>query len=197
MDMEPTLAAGNAVRSWRRGGVFALLVAFAIMTIGAGSLSLAQFSDNASSTWAFTTGTINVNTSPTIFTTVSGMLPGDSSTQVLTVTNAGTGDLRYALAVTATNPLGAQLQLTIKTTDSGGGCAAFSGTTVLAATALNGAAVGSAVQGANAGDRSLRAGSSDVLCVRVGLPLSTANTFQGASSTATFAFAAEQTANNP
>ena len=184
-------------RRKRRRGIVALLGAVSILTIGAGSISLAQFTDSATSTWAFTTGTIDVNTSPSILTAVSNMLPGDTATQALTVSNAGTGDLRYAISVTATNTLGAQLQLTIKTQDGGGGCAAFTGTSVLAVTALNGAAVGSPAQGANVGDRNLTAGSSEVLCFRVSLPLSTGNTFQGVSSAATFTFNAEQTANNP
>lgn len=184
-------------RRKRRRGIVALLGAISILTIGAGSISLAQFTDSATSTWAFSTGTIDVNTSPAVLTAVTNMLPGDASTQALTVTNAGTGDLRYAISVAATNALGAQLQLTIKTQDGGGGCAAFTGTSVLAATTLNGAAVGSATQGANAGDRNLAAGVSEVLCFRVSLPLSTGNTFQGVSSAATFTFDAEQTANNP
>ena len=184
-------------RRKRRRGIVALLGAVSILTIGAGSISLAQFTDSATSTWAFTTGTIDVNTSPSVLTAVSNMLPGDTSTQALTVSNGGTGDLRYAISVAATNTLGAQLQLTIKTQDGGGGCAAFTGTSVLAATGLNGAAVGSSAQGANAGDRNLTAGSSEVLCFRVSLPLATGNSFQGASSAATFTFSAEQTANNP
>jgi hypothetical protein len=125
------------------------------------------------------------------------MMPGDSSTQALTISNAGSGDLRYAMSVVATNPLGAALQLTVKNEDSGGGCAAFTGSTVLAATTLNGAGWGSSVQGAQAGDRNLAAGANEVLCFRVSLPLSTSDALQGASSAATFTFDAEQTANNP
>jgi hypothetical protein len=128
---------------------------------------------------------------------VNNMMPGDTATQALTVSNAGTGDLRYSISVGATNALGAALQLTIKTQDGGGGCAAFTGTSVLAATTLNGAAVGSPVQGAQAGDRNLAAGTSEVLCLRVSLALSTGNALQGVSSAATFTFDAEQTANNP
>ena len=184
-------------RRKRRRGLVALLGAISILTVGAGSISLAQFTDTANSTWAFATGTIDVNTSPAVLTAVTNMMPGDTATQALTVTNAGTGALRYAMSTVATNALGAQLQLTIKTQDSGGGCAAFTGTSVLAITTLNGAAIGSAVQGANAGDRNLAAGANEVLCFRVSLPLSTGNTFQAASSAVTFTFDAEQTANNP
>ncbi|HXI79467.1 MAG TPA: TasA family protein [Verrucomicrobiae bacterium] len=184
-------------RRARRRGIVALLGAVSLLTIGAGSISLAQFTDSATSTWAFTTGTIDVNTSPAVVTAVNNMMPGDNATQALTVSNAGTGDLRYSISVAATNALGTALQLTVKTQDGGGGCAAFTGTSVLAATTLNGAAVGSSAQGAQAGDRNLTAGTSEVLCLRVSLPLSTGNALQGVSSAATFTFDAEQTANNP
>lgn len=184
-------------RRKRRRGIVALLAAVSLLTIGAGSISLAQFTDSASSTWSFTAGTIDVNTNPAVFTSISNMMPGDTNTQALTVTNAGSGDLRYALSTVATNALGNQLQLTIKAQDAGGGCAAFTGTSVLAATTLNGAGFGSSAQGAQAGDRTLAAGASEVLCFRVSLALSTGNAFQGATSAATFTFDAEQTANNP
>jgi hypothetical protein len=184
-------------RRTRRRGIVALLGAVSLLTIGAGSVSLAQFTDSASSTWAFATGTIDVNTSPAVLTAINAMMPGAISTQPLTVSNAGSGDLRYALSVAATNPLGTALQLTIKTEDAGGGCAAFTGTSVLAATTLNGAGFGSSAQGANPGDRNLAAGTNEVLCFRVSLPLATGNAMQGVSSAATFTFDAEQTANNP
>ena len=184
-------------RRKRRRGIVALLAALSLLTIGAGSISLAQFTDSTTSTWSFTAGTIDISTNPAVFTSVSAMMPGDTATQALTVTNGGTGDLRYAMTTVATNALGNQLQLTIKTEDGGGGCAAFTGTSVLAATTLNGAAVGNPAQGAHAGDRNLAAGASEVLCFRVSLPLSTGNAFQGATSAATFTFDAEQTANNP
>jgi spore coat-associated protein N len=184
-------------RRKRRRGIVALLGAISILTIGAGSISLAQFTDSASSTWAFSTGTIDISTSPAVLTAVTNMMPGDNATQALTVTNGGTGDLRYAMSTVATNALGGQLTLTVKTEDGGGGCALFNGTSVLATTTLNGAAIGSNAQGADAGDRNLLAGASEVLCFRVNLPLSTGNTFQGTSSAVTFTFDAEQTANNP
>ena len=144
-------------RRKRRRGMVALLGAISILTVGAGTISLAQFTDSATSTWAFSTGTIDVSVSPAVLTAVTNMMPGDTATQALTVANAGTGDLRYAMSTVATNPLGSQLQLTVKTEDGGGGCAAFTGTSVLAITTLNGAAIGSSAQGANAGDRNLAA----------------------------------------
>lgn len=184
-------------RRARRRGIVALLGAVSLLTIGAGSMSLAQFTDTDASTWAFTAGTIDINTNPAVLTAVSGMMPGDDATEALTVTNGGSGDLRYAISVAATNALGTALQLTINEEDGAGGCALFNGVSVLAATTLNGAAVGNSLQGADAGDRVLLAGASEVLCLRVSLPLTTGNGSQGASSAATFTFAAEQTVNNP
>jgi hypothetical protein len=183
-------------RRKRRRGIVALLAALSLMTIGAGSITLAQFTDTSTSTWSFTTGTIDISTTPTL-TAVTALMPGDDATQPLTVTNGGTADLRYAMSTAATNALGDQLQLTIKEEDAGGGCAAFTGASVLAATALDGAAFGDPAQGVQGGERTLAAGANEILCFRVSLDLSTGNSFQGVSSAATFTFDAEQTANNP
>lgn len=171
------------------------LLATTIIGLGAGAYSLAVFTDTAASTGSFASGTIDITSSPAVAYTVTSMLPGDASTATMTIANAGTAPLRYALTSTATTALGTALQLTVKTL--GTNCATFDGTTVLAATALNGAAIGSPTQGAQAGDRVLAAASSEVLCFRVSLPLATGNTLQGLTSALTLTFDAEQVANNP
>jgi hypothetical protein len=172
----------------------AVVIALSVVSVGAGAMSLAIFTDTAASTGTFTSGTIDITTSPTVAFTVGAMMPGDASTQALTIANAGTGAMRYSLTTVATNTLGAALTLTVKT--QGTNCTAFDGTTVLAATTLNGAAIGSPTQGADTGDRVLAAATNEVLCFRVSLPLATANALQGISSAVTFTFNAEQTANN-
>lgn len=179
----------------RRRWIVALLLGLTTLSLGAGLYSLAIFTDTDASTGTFATGTIDIKSSPTVAFTISAMVPGDASTQALTIDNAGTAPLRYALTTTATNALGDALTLTVKAL--GTSCAAFDGTSVLAATALDGATIGNPAQGANAGDRTLATAASEILCFRVSLPLATGNTLQGASSTATFTFDAEQTANNP
>jgi camelysin-like metallo-endopeptidase len=184
-------------RRKRRRGIVALLGAVSLLTIGAGSMSLALFTDTTSSTWSFTAGTIDISTTPVAFAAINPLMPGDTNTQALTVSNGGTAQLRYAMSTVATNALGTAIQLTVKTEDAGGGCAAFTGTTVVASGNLNGAAFGSNAQGAQAGDRTLNAGANEVLCFRINLPLSAPNSLQGATSAATFTFDAEQTANNP
>ncbi|MCP5025756.1 MAG: hypothetical protein GY929_05675, partial [Actinomycetia bacterium] len=56
---------------------------------------------------------------------------------------------------------------------------------------------GDVTQGSQAGDRVLAAAANEALCFNVSLPLGAANSAQGLSTTATFDFVAEQTANNP
>ena len=163
--------------------------------MGTGAFSLAIFTSTAASTGTFAAGTVVLTSSPAVAFTVAGMMPGDTNTQALTIANTGTAQLRYAMTTTATNTLGTTLTLTVKTL--GTSCAAFDGTSVLASTVLNGAAIGSPTQGAQAGDRVLSGVSNEVLCFRVSLPLATGDALQGITSAVTFTFAAEQTANNP
>ena len=153
----------------------------------------------------FTTGTVDISTSPTsALVTFSGMAPGDQVTNPITVTNAGTLQLRYAATSTTTeNTLAAQLDLTIKSgvttcTNAGFG---VDGTVVYATGDLGNTSainlIGNPAQGSQGGDRTLNASASEVLCFNVSLPSSTGNTYQGLTSTATFAFQAEQTSSNP
>jgi predicted ribosomally synthesized peptide with SipW-like signal peptide len=153
----------------------------------------------------FSTGTIDISTNPTTaLVTFSGMAPGDQVTNPITVSNAGTLQLRYAVTSTTTeNVLAAQLDLTIKTgvtacTNAGFGA---SGTVIYGPGDLGSTTgtnvIGNPAQGAQAGDRTLNASANEALCFHVELPSGTGNSFQGLTTTATFAFAAEQTANNP
>jgi hypothetical protein len=178
----------------QRLGLAALLGLTAV-SLGAGTMSLAIFSDTAASTGTFTSGTIDITSSPTVAFTVAAMVPGDATTQALTISNAGTASLRYSMTSAATNALGGSLNLTVRTL--GTSCAAFDGAMVVASAPLDGALIGSAVQGGQAGDRTLAAATNEVLCFRVDLPLATGNALQGAMSDVTFTFDAEQTANNP
>ena len=185
-------------RRKRRRGIAALLAALSALTIGAGSVSLALFTDQDSSTWSFTTGTIDIESNPAVMAAITAMMPGDTVADSLTISNAGTADFRYAMTTTATNALGDELDVEVREEDLDGACDDFDGAVVVAGgTPLDGAGFGSAAQGADAGDRVLIGGASEVLCFQVSLPLATDNTFQGATSLATFLFPAEQTANNP
>ncbi len=198
----------------RRGGrVRPLLaisaVALALVSVGAGAFSLALFTSTADVTSnTFTTGTIIVSTSPaSALITYANMLPGDTTTSALTVSNTGTGALRYVMTSTSTNAdvptpknLRDQMTLVVKTKDTNtAGCGNFNGTTVYTG-ALSGAAWGTL--GAGSLTARTLAGSdpgpaaSEVLCFRASLPIGTGNSFQNATTTTTFTFNAEQTANN-
>ena len=88
------------------------------------------------------------------------------------------------------------LSLTVKTI--GTNCATFDGTQLFSGTlGASAAIIGNPAPGADAGDRNLNSAASEVLCFRLTLPIGTGNAYQGASSTTTFTFDAEQTANNP
>jgi hypothetical protein len=64
-------------------------------------VSLALFTDSATSTWAFTTGTIDITSSPAVVTAITGMMPGDKATSPLTIANAGNATFRYAMSTVA------------------------------------------------------------------------------------------------
>ena len=164
--------------------------------------SLAVFTDqeaNAANT--FTTGSVSIDDSPdSAFFTLANMMPGDSLIKPLTLTNSGATEFRYAMTTVADNVdtknLRDQLSLTIRV-KTANPCSTEDGAIIYAPAALSGGFFGSPAQGADAGDRSLAAAASETLCFRAELPLSTDNTFMGASTTATFTFDAEQTASNP
>jgi spore coat-associated protein N len=197
----------------RRRGLLALLLAgTALISATGATMSLALFTSTASANAnGFTTGSvvIGIGGVNTIFSS-GAMMPGDSvpanpAGQPVTVTNSGTGALRYSITGIATvAPLASQLVITVKQPDGnvGSSCALFNGTTVnnagfttVGTTTTN--IVGDPTQGAQAGDRVLAGGASETLCFKVTLPLSTPNTYQGATTNITFTFNAEQTANNP
>ena len=170
-----------------------------------GSTGLAVFTDtqNVGSN-TFTTGTVDISSNPTTaLVTFSAMAPGDEVTAPITVTNGGTMQFRYALTSTTTeNVLAGELDLTVKsgvTTCTNAGFAA-TGSVVYATGDLGSTTgvnlIGDPAQGADTGDRTLAAAANEVLCFNVSLPLAATNASQGLTSTATLAFAAEQTSNN-
>jgi predicted ribosomally synthesized peptide with SipW-like signal peptide len=177
--------------------------ALAITTVSAGATSLAWFTDTEDVAGAFTTGTILLDGTAIdgLVLNVPALMPGAVITDDVVVSNIGTGALRYDLTAATTGVAGPQggllrsaLLLHVKAIDSTTPetpCSDFDGADVMPATAL-GATTSISL------DRPLAVGISETLCFRVTLPgAGTDNTFQGATATATFTFAAEQTANNP
>ena len=182
------------------------VLVFSVSMAGlAASVTGAIFTDTASvASNTFSTGTVDISTSPTsAVVTYSNMAPGDTVTNPITVSNAGTLQLRYAVVSTTTeDTLAAQLDLTIKTgvttCTNGGfttdGTAIYGSGDLGSSTGLN--VIGDPTQGSQSGDRTLNASSNETLCIQASLPLGTGNSYQGLSTTATFSFQAEQTANN-
>jgi spore coat-associated protein N len=119
------------------------------------------------------------------------------------IDNSGSLQYRYAMssASTQTKALGDHLQLKIVPIATGATCdeAAVRGGTSLYSGSLSGAAFGSKLAGADTGDRTLDAGTSEVLCMQMSFGDGSAavdNAFQGGSDSTTLTFDAEQTLNN-
>jgi len=194
MDTEFTQQAVERRRKRRRAAIV-LLAAAAVLTVGAGSLTGALFTDSATATGAFTTGSIDINTNPSALFTLPAIFPGDSGSASLTVSNGGSGQLRYAMTTLATNIDGKNLRTALQLTILAGTCPG-GGAPLYGAAALSGALFGDPFPGFQAGDRTLNAGASEDLCFAWSLPGATGDAYQAATTTATFTFNAEQTANN-
>ncbi len=189
----------NGISSGRRKLLGLGVLGLMATSLVTGALSLALFTDTAAvGANAFTAGTISISTSPTsAFLTLDPLMPGDTVNASLVVTNDGTAALRYAMTSASTDAdskgLRDQMGLVVKT--SGTNCATFDGVTLYAGTLAN-AAFGDVTPGADANDRALAGGLGETLCFRATLDISTGNAFQGATTTTTFTFTGEQTANN-
>ena len=179
-------------RGKRRRALLAILLASSLATLGAGAMSLAVFTDADATDGAWSTGTISLVAGPAATFTTSDMFPGDSGEQTVTVENDGTGELRYAMTSTETDPDGLLAQMTVEI--SAGTCAAPGAS--LYSGSFAAAALGNVAQGADPGDRVVAAGDTDSLCFAWALPLGTGNAFQNVTGSAVFDFTGEQTANN-
>ena len=177
-------------------------------SVGTTALSIALFTDQESVDATFTTGTIVLDAAKidALVLTTSALMPGDSVTDDVVVENDGTAELRYAMTSASTNADGNALRdalsLTIKTVDvttPGTPCDDFDGSSTLYTGIIGAttAAFGDPAPGDDTGDRVLAAGANEILCFRVSLPASTGNGAQGATTTTTFTFDAEQTSSNP
>lgn len=185
------------------------LVALAVSVVGFTTVVTGAFFTDTKSVGSntFTTGSVSLTTSPTTaVVALPNMAPGDTVTAPLTVTNAGSLQYRYSVlsTVTASTPdLAAQLDLTVKTGVTTCTTAGFNATGTVQygpndlGTTGGLKLIGDPAQGAQAGDRVLNAGSSEVLCLQVTLPTGTDNTYQSKTTTATLRFDAEQVVNNP
>ena len=194
------LAGGSIARLLITGLLFGTAVA-TVVTTATGAIFTDTQSVGANT---FSTGTVDISSSPvSAVVSFSAMAPGDKVTNPITITNAGSLQLRHAIQSTTTeNVLAPQLDKTMKTGVTTCNNAGFDtdGTAIYGAGDLGSSAglnvVGDPSTGSQASDRTLNAAANEVLCVQVSLPLSTGNTVQNLTSTATLDFSAEQTANN-
>jgi predicted ribosomally synthesized peptide with SipW-like signal peptide len=192
-----------------RRQLYMLLLAGGMVAAGPLGMTHALFTDSeAVDANTFTAGTVTLGATPsTALITFSTMAPGDTVRSSIVVSNSGNLALRYAISSSATNEtptpknLKDGLVLTIKTIDvttPGTPCDNFDGTQLytgdLDSTA--GKLVGDSATGSQTGDRTLAVSASETLCFKVDLPTAAADALQGATTTATFTFAAEQTKNN-
>ena len=184
----------SARRNRRRRAMVALLMATTVATVGAGAMSLAVFTDSQASSGSWSAGTIVLGVSPSTSFTATDILPGDTGSQTITVSDTGTGALRYAMTSSSDNSDGKGLADQMTLLVRAGTCAA-PGATVYTGS-LSAAAFGDPTQGAQSGDRTVAAGASDSLCFTWTFPLASGNAYKSAATAATFTFAAEQTANN-
>lgn len=190
----------------RKRLLLALAAAAAVASIAASAISLAIFTDTETVDATFTSGTIILDATKidALTLTSANLMPGDSVTGSVDVENDGTNQLRYSLDTSSTDgssPAGPALYtaLTIEVKTLGTDCATFDGTLLNSPAEVLGVSnvmFGDVLPAVGTGDRIVNAGATDVLCIRVSLPLLTDETFQGATSVTTFTFNAEQTANN-
>ena len=163
--------------------------------------TFATFSDSATSDSTFTAGSVDLTVGGEAddafaFTSIemSNMKPGDVKYAPLAVANPGTLGFTYSMASSSTNAdskalrdtltLGARVVANAAACDSAGvGYAAAALSSVIAEGAISAAAISS---------RSLAAGASEVLCVKVELPGSAGNALQSATTTTTMTFSATQ-----
>ena len=196
--------------------VLAAILAIGVLSFGARAATQALFTETVSvGANTFTAGTVDISSSvASALLTLDPMAPGAEVNNPITVTNAGTLQVRYAVQRSADNAdaKGMRDILRLRIGLKGGvGCDFPYYTAAGAATVLTddtelyeglnfpataGDTVGSAVQGSQAGDRVLAASASEDLCFAVMMPSGTGNAYQAAATTATFDFVSEQTANN-
>jgi spore coat-associated protein N len=180
----------------------------AVAGIAGGAVSLAVYTDTETVDATFTSGTIILDATKidALTLTSTNLVPGDSITGAVDVENDGTSQLRYSLNTTSTSVAGpnggvlnAALTVEVRTVDVDlVGCGSFDGTVLQASEVLGASNVmfGTPSPTVGTGDRTVNVAATDVLCIKVSLPIATGDTYQGATATTTFTFNAEQTANN-
>lgn len=186
----------------RRVALGAGVVAIAVTGV-AGLASSALFTDNdVVGGSKVTTGTVVLDTNPTSTVwKVPNMAPGDIEYSGIDVVNSGSLELRYAVESKSDDAdgqgLAAQLDAAVASAAKGADCTVvdYAKADVYSGK-LSGLFVGDKLTGGNAGDRVLKAGTDEQLCVQLSLPIATDDSYQDATTGTTLTFFSEQTVNN-
>lgn len=210
--VSPKTSPSDAPTGKERSNGTRILASLAVLVLAGGVFtvsSLALFTDQETvGNNLFNTGSVDLraddvgtNNPATVVVTKTAMAPGDQVTAPLEIENAGTMEFRYSMTSTTTeDTLASTLVLSIKagvsTCDDANwqtdGTLLYQGQL---GDALTANILGDPTQGGQAGDRVLAASAIENLCFNVTLP-NDATGVEGLSTTATFTFDAEQTANN-
>lgn len=163
--------------------------------------STALLTDNGStSAAAVTTGSVSLSlsngASSGSWTGAVSMKPGDTVYRRLTVTNAGSTRLRYAVAAATSSALSARVVMNVAVIAASTSCTSVSyaaGTLVSGSDLTFGASpdlnvIGDPGTGAQAGDRVLDAAAADNLCMRLTFPTGTHLGYAGRGTTAAATF---------
>jgi len=215
--IDPAPSRQDAARRRRTWATVTILV---LAAAGATSLTTsALFTDQDGLAGTISTGSIALTADGGGFELpVGGLAPGDTVLAPLTVTNAGSLELRYAMSLSAattdppagtagTGDLRTQLRARVYA-DATCTRASTDAATALGDTrdlvegdfglpAVATAIVGNPATGSQSGDRALPAITGvETLCVRVDMSRDADNTFQSTAAELSFLLASEQTVNN-
>lgn len=200
----------------RRRRLWTTILIVGLAAIGATTLTTsALFTDDDQTSAAIHTGNVDlVLGGPVPFEfTPNDLAPGSSTFVPMTVSNAGSLELRYAISYFGTAGAGGgggdltdvlelRLYAVSDCTEAGTDAASTinnSGQPVNNWPTTASALVGNPAVGQQTGDRAIAGGTNATqnLCARVDFPLDSGNEYQDTTATLTLVFNAEQTLNNP
>ena len=165
-----------------------VLLAAGAVAGGPWALTQARFVDRAGTgSTVFTTGPVDVSSSPaSAFLSVGAMAPGDVVTAPISVSNAGTTRLRYAMSTDSRGEatLADGLTLAVK---SGVTACSDVGFREAGTLVYSGSLRAGVIR-----DRTLDSSASEVLCFQVTLPATAPDALQNVGAIPTFTFGAEQ-----
>lgn len=217
LELESGGGPGPSERSRRRR--FAATAAICGMAfIGLGQLTTgALFQDNAGSSFTYTTGQVKILAAGDTQVPLPPSkldAPGDTNYSPITISNAGSLDLRYSITGTSVDKLGTGgrplsdvVEYNVYSVTAQSNCSAagiLDGSSHLLTTAsvklpptISTNVVGDPQTAPALGDRTIGAsGKDDTLCITSNLPTTADNSYAAESVLATFTFNAVQTDNN-